>query len=525
VSLAAETAAGRLSGAALTALRQALGAVAVEVLPLAAPSAFEARSRAAAVLRPASATQVQAALRVAGRHGLRLHPVSRGRNWGFGFDAEALAGTVVLDLSRMSQIEGGDLELGLLTVQPGVTFAQVHAHLDRTASRFFLPAIGGPPDASVLANALQRGHGIGPRPRRTAAIESLTAVLADGSQVRVGRHELAGSRRRVNTSGPDLIGLFIQSDLAVVTAMTLRLELRPQRLQLFQAGPFGVDELAEIVEATRDLLIGLALGPCAFTVWNAYKAATLTGRYPWAAMGGATPLDLTALGIAAGWQVSGALYGTSEAQVAAARTALAAAVPGVVFPESADPAVLNAAGAYLGEPTERNLASLGWRRPARAAPAGRDPQDGLLWLCPVVPHRGAAVAETVSTLEHDLLAAGFEPSIGFNLDDGRDIEMFVALHYDPQRPDEAERALRAHEDLLSPLAALGAPPARLGFHTPPSAAGFDSGTALLIEDIRGCVDPGGLFLRGPYSPPAAAWLKVPAPLGTGQRKRLRRADP
>jgi 4-cresol dehydrogenase (hydroxylating) len=69
---------------ALAAWRAALGDEQVVVDPPALQRAgsatFATTQRVAAVLRPASAAQVQACLRTATAHGVLVHPVSRGRN-------------------------------------------------------------------------------------------------------------------------------------------------------------------------------------------------------------------------------------------------------------------------------------------------------------------------------------------------------------------------------------------------------------------------------------------------------------
>src|SRR5207237_38137 len=114
------------------------------------------------VVLPASRDEVQQVVRIANRHRLPLYPISRGRNWGLGSRVPVRTGCCVIDLRRMDRIVEYDEQHAVLTVEPGVTFQQAADFLKEKGSALYLMAIGGPPDSSVLANALERGDGVGP---------------------------------------------------------------------------------------------------------------------------------------------------------------------------------------------------------------------------------------------------------------------------------------------------------------------------------------------------------------------------
>ena len=59
----------------------------------------------AGAVAPTTVEQVQAIVRVASERGLSLWPISRGKNLGYGGSAPLLAGSVVLDMSRMKKID------------------------------------------------------------------------------------------------------------------------------------------------------------------------------------------------------------------------------------------------------------------------------------------------------------------------------------------------------------------------------------------------------------------------------------
>ncbi len=80
------------------------------------------QSAVAALLLPGDLAQVRSAMQIAGRFGVPLHPISRGRNWGYGGAQAPRQGAVVLSLERMDRIRRFDPELAWIELEPGVSF-------------------------------------------------------------------------------------------------------------------------------------------------------------------------------------------------------------------------------------------------------------------------------------------------------------------------------------------------------------------------------------------------------------------
>src|SRR5438552_5124052 len=89
-----------------------------------------------AALRPTSVDDVVAILDIARRHTVPLYPISTGHNWGYGSANPVTDGCVVLDLSGLDRILDMDAELGLVTLEPGVTQQILHDHLARSGHAF-----------------------------------------------------------------------------------------------------------------------------------------------------------------------------------------------------------------------------------------------------------------------------------------------------------------------------------------------------------------------------------------------------
>jgi len=110
-----------------------------------------------AVLCPENQEQVAAVLQVAQRWHVGVYPVSTGNNWGYGSANPVEDGCVILDLSRLDRISDFDPELGVVTVEPGVTQGALRDFLDSHEGDYLVPVTGAGPNCSILGNALERG--------------------------------------------------------------------------------------------------------------------------------------------------------------------------------------------------------------------------------------------------------------------------------------------------------------------------------------------------------------------------------
>jgi len=145
-----------------------------------------------AVLCPENQEQVAAVLQVAQRWHVGVYPVSTGNNWGYGSANPVEDGCVILDLSRLDRISDFDPELGVVTVEPGVTQGALRDFLDSHEGDYLVPVTGAGPNCSILGNALERGYGITPITDHFAAVTKLEAILPDGTLYRTPLSELGG---------------------------------------------------------------------------------------------------------------------------------------------------------------------------------------------------------------------------------------------------------------------------------------------------------------------------------------------
>jgi glycolate oxidase len=184
----------------------------------------------AAMVRPRTTAEVQAAVRAAARHGVPIVP--RGAGSGLSGGANAVDGCLVICTERMADLVELDPASLYARVQPGLINARLGeaaaAHGLRYApdpASFEFSTLGG----NVATNAgglCCVKYGV-----TRDSLLGLEVVLADGSAVRVGH------RTRKGVAGYDLTALFCGSEgtLGIITEATLRLMPEPPPLATLAA--------------------------------------------------------------------------------------------------------------------------------------------------------------------------------------------------------------------------------------------------------------------------------------------------
>ncbi len=523
--------------AALAAWRDVVGPENLETgtsaLREAETATFGTTQRIPAILRPANREQVHECLAIASRFGIPVYPVSGGKNWGYGSRVPVVDRCALLDLGRMNRILDFSEDLGYVTVEPGVTQGQLYSFLQERRSRLWMDATGATPEASVVGNTLERGFGHTPYGDHFEHVCGLEVILPNGDLIQTGFGRFEGSAAAPVSRwglGPSLDGLFSQSNLGVVTRMTVWLMPAPE---YFQAYFFSCDDesgLGSLVEALRPLRLNGTIRSTVH-IGNDYKVISGIRQYPWEETGGKTPLDGELLRVMRGrfqigrWSGSGALYGT-RAQVAEARRLIRRALAGKVRKlQFLDDRILNLAqrfakpyqwitgwdlgrtlemvrpvyGLMKGIPTSHPLASTYWRK-RHTPPAEMNPDRdgcGLLWCSPVAPATGLHADQLARLSEETVLKHGFEPMLSISMVSDRALTCVISLNYDRSVPGEDQRASICHRDLLERLRTAGYHTYRLSIEAMDTIKG-QAGDRRLLSAIKNAVDPHGILAPGRY---------------------------
>jgi 4-cresol dehydrogenase (hydroxylating) len=178
-----------------------------------------------AVLQPSSLEDVRRLIVVARSTGVPVHPISSGRSWGFGSALPAYGPVALVDLRRMNRILDVNSRFRYAVIEPGVTQEQLSTHLAASGGTLKLNVTGAGLETSIVGNVLDRGGGnLGPRADDLLGME---VALGNGEVVRTGLWHLREDGDAIHYYppgiGPDLRGLFMQSNFGIVTKMALRL--------------------------------------------------------------------------------------------------------------------------------------------------------------------------------------------------------------------------------------------------------------------------------------------------------------
>ena len=220
------------------------------------------RSVPAAVVLPASASEVQRVVRLCARHDMPF--VARGHGTGLSGGALPVAGCVVIALSRLNRVVSVDIPNQRVTVEPGVTNLEItrqvapfgYYYAPDPSSQQVCSIGGNVAENSGGAHCLKYGF-------TTHHVLEVEAILPDGELVHLG-----GSL--VDTPGPDLIGLIVGSEgtLAIVTRITVRILRRPETVQTLlaafatiDAGGAAVSEIigSGVIPAAVEMMDALAI--------------------------------------------------------------------------------------------------------------------------------------------------------------------------------------------------------------------------------------------------------------------------
>ena len=214
-------------------------------------------SRPAGILYPGSTDDVQTMVRLANAAGVQIWPVSTGNNQGLGTRSPVREGQIVMDLGRrMNNILEIDETLCFARIEPGVSYQRMYDELVRRGNKLMLDTTSGPPEGGILGNTLDKGAGYTPYFDHLYMSCGLKVVLGSGEVLKTGDGALPNSRAwnvSKYTFGPDLSGLFVQSNYGIVTSMGVWLMPRPPLIKSFHFSFPDDSDIAEIIELCRPL--------------------------------------------------------------------------------------------------------------------------------------------------------------------------------------------------------------------------------------------------------------------------------
>lgn len=506
----------------------------LENLTKAATATFSINHQIPAVLRPSSREDVQRCVEIANQYKVPIYPVSTGKNWGNGSSVPSADSCVLMHLGRMDKITDPDFKQACVTIEPGVTQGQLAGFLRESKAGLWLDITGASPSTSIIGNIMERGVGYSAYGNRVSKICRLEVVLPNGDFIVTGFGKYANAQASTVYQwgvGPSVDGLFTQSNLGIVTRLTLWLMPEPEAIECFYFSSKEEKKLEEIINALQPLRLQGVL-QSGIHIGNKYKVINTYFQYPWELTEGRVPLPTEVLEELAGivgcgdWNGSGALYGTRR-QIKESkrllRSALNSKVDRLSFMTSTHLAIakcypkivgkllginLNAMlpiikaidGMQKGIPSEVTMSTTYWRKKEKV-PENKDPdmdRCGLIWYSPVAPLDGGHAMKMYVTAKKIMLDYSFEPLISFAFMNERALCCVIAIVYDRDRVGEDEQAMQCHYAIVSALSNLGYYPYRMGIQNMTRLLPDNQSYLKLIKRIKHALDPNNILSPNRY---------------------------
>jgi 4-cresol dehydrogenase (hydroxylating) flavoprotein subunit len=436
-------------------------------------------------------------VKAAAELGVKLHPISTGRNWGYGHIADGNP-RLLVDLGEMRAITGFSETCGTVTVQPGVTQGMLQKFLEEWGGRWIAPITGSSPECSVLANALERGFGLTPYADHFGAIRDLTAVLPDGRRYRstmanAGAYASAAVSRW--GAGPYLHGLFSQSSFGIVSSITLALARNhPPRVLLFRirsdAMDAAVDALRELRQRLGDVVPNIKLMNPDYIACIKGIPQPTTDWMGWLSLHGedgvTTAASRHACALLASRGIRSVFLNERRTRTLETVSRWCPSRLGRALRQRAQDA-RTLIDFVAGRCSERGLALVyRGRLPAETAHPERD-RAGILWYVPILKFEAPAVARAVSVFGRILQEYRFPPAINLTALDGHGICAVIAILFDPKT--QAAQAEACYRRLYETGLSQGVMPYRLPAF-PGLLEGLDN--ADLHTRLRAAFDPCGV---------------------------------
>ena len=195
-----------------------------------------------------------------------------GKNNAYGGPAPRVRGSVVVSMRRLNRVLEVNEELAYAVVEPGVSFFDLCAELQRRGSGLWasIPDLGW---GSVIGNTVDHGVGYLPGGNHAESMCGMEVVLASGEVIRTGMGAMAGNQAwhaHRRGFGPAVDSLFMQSNFGIVTQMGKWLTPRPEVYAPVEVRAASESDLEALIDTMRPLLLD-------GTVTNVPLLGTLTG--------------------------------------------------------------------------------------------------------------------------------------------------------------------------------------------------------------------------------------------------------
>ena len=459
-----------------------------------------------AIAYPSSKDQVVQVVDIANQYKTPIYPISRGRNIGYGEKAPVTDHNIIVDLQKMNVIEDFDKNLGTIRLEPGVTQKQLHTFLTKNNAPFWMDATGSGYDSSIVGNALDGGFGHTPKGNKRDTIFDLEIVCGNGKILRTG--DLQGF-------GPDLRGLFVQSNFGVVTSLSTELTPVPEQYASFILKVFEDRHLEALIDTIRKLRQNGTLTSLVH-IANATRSLMTTRDFPkkygnrLVTCDDAVKMMSSPILKVGHWTVIGGLYGT-KMEVRAKKAAVKKKIKDIgkivffsddkikrlgflkKFGKNLSESVESLGyihGLGKGIPNDKQVQNIKWRV--------QNPEDmGLIFFAPNVPAKGDRVREMVSLASRLYQKFGVEFPITITFIRPDQVAGLMSITFNKHDAHQKTKAFDLYNSLKDVFSEKGIHPYR---HNVAAMAHirYDHGKHEILKSLKKSFDPNNIISQGRY---------------------------
>ncbi len=509
-----------------------------QALEPASKTNYPTQERISLILKPGNSEELSQCMKLAQAKGLHVYVISKGKNWGYGSKVPVQDQAILIELDRMNRIIDFNEQLGYITVEPGVTFQQAFDFLRSKNSELLLGTTGGPVDSSIIGNTMERGIGTGLYADRSSFVCGFEVVLPDGKIINTGFERFPNSNTGKLSRwglGPSLDGLFAQSNLGIVTRMTVWLLKCPA---FFQIGFYKIadsEKLSQVLNRLQGMAMDGLIRP-ALTLYNDLRILSCVMQFPFDKMNPGT-LDqeelmsqlraASPLGNMVGpWngEISIRAVDEEHAQIHAKliEENLRDLVYDFSFVSASKQEILSTLqkyyetngnpseapnlksflmNKYIGIPSNAAIGYAYWRKRTPMPPV-MDPDGdhcGLFWFSPVIPFNGEDITKAVGIIKSTVQQYRFEAAVSLQCISERSVHIIASINWDRDVEGEDELAVACYEAVNAKLKEAGYYSYRDStFHMKEAQEQGDY--EKVLQAIKKTFDPEGILSPGRYIP-------------------------
>ena len=474
-----------------------------------------ASSRVHAIISPGTREELIEIVKIAHKSGVKIYPISCGMNVGYGEIVPPRNDHVILKTDRLNKIAEYDEILGQVFVEPGVSQHQLTQFLKKNNSNYFADVTGASLKSSVLGNTIDGGIGHSPLGYRRQNICEIEVVLANGELMRT---------REFPALGPDISGLFVQSNYGVVIGIKISLCRIPDDFEMFLVSIDHESDFEELIDSTRLLLQKGTLNSL-IHVGNAVRALVSTRTCPdnWKekviSISDAQSILRNAFVKPGVWNAVGGLYGTTDEISAKKRalrktyskhfeikffserklTKLTKLSDSKIFSyfdtnQSARLSIASLKSVFalmVGSPSDTAFNNASWKAETKG-------QMGLIWLAPTTKADGESVSNVIKICEPLFHDAGFDMPVTFTFAKPNRVVSAIGIHFNKDVPKHLKCAVTLYELAVRKLSQQGYSMYRLPSNEMQNMDLYDSSIISLLNSLKEVLDEKNIVSSGRY---------------------------